>query len=78
MKKHGMLKIIFKKRGRPIQMFIATPFRASADEFTVLLQILQRFEIRKSINIEGNATEVLQLRSRVTALGISNVTWEIM
>lgn len=77
MKEHGMLKVIFKKRGHPIQMYIAAPLRAKADEFTVLFQILNRFEIRKKFNVALNATAPEQLRLRVAALGITDVTWEV-
>lgn len=76
MNANGMLKIIFKRWGRPLQMYIVIPSTAKVDEFTVLFQILNRFEIRKGINIEFNAAEAKQLRPRVAALGITDVAWE--
>jgi hypothetical protein len=78
MNQDAMLKIIFTKRGHRMQMYIPTPLRTQADEFTVLFQILNRFEIRKGINIEFNAIEAKQLRPRVAALGITDVTWEFV
>jgi hypothetical protein len=78
MNESGMLKIIFKKWDNPERMYIASPFRARADEFTVLFQILKRFEIRKGINIEFNASEAKQLRPRVAALGITDITWKFV
>lgn len=75
---NGILKIIFKRWDRPLQMYIVIPSTAKVDEVTVLLQILNRFEIRKGINIEFNEAEAKQLRPRVAALGITDVAWEQM
>jgi hypothetical protein len=78
MNKNGMLKIIFKKRGHPVQMSVGTLLRTRIDEFTVLFHILKRYENQQGLNAGLAETEVEQLRSRVAALGITDVMWEFM
>jgi hypothetical protein len=78
MKENGMLKIIFKERGHPGQMFISSLLRARTDEFTVLFHILKRYENQLNVNTELTQIEAAQLRSRVAALGITDVTWEFV
>jgi len=76
--KNGTLKIIFKKHGHPIQMSISTLLRTRTDEFTVLFHILKRYGNQQGVNAELTETEAEQLRSRVAALGITDVMWEFV
>ncbi|EJM06841.1 hypothetical protein PMI18_00642 [Pseudomonas sp. GM102] len=76
--KNGTLKIIFKKHGHPVQMSIGTLLRARTDEFTVLFHILKRYEHQHAVNAGRAEAEEEQLRSRVAALGITDVMWEFV
>ncbi|WP_429385404.1 hypothetical protein [Pseudomonas sp. YL-218 TE3947] len=78
MKDNGTLKIIFKKHGHPAQMSVGTLLRARTDEFTVLFHILKRYEHQQSVNARLTEIEAEQLRSRVAALGITDVMWEFV
>lgn len=78
MKENGVLKIIFKKRGHPIEMRIGTLLKTRTDEFTVLFHILKRYENQQSVNTGLTEIEAEQLRSRVAALGITDIMWEFV
>lgn len=78
MKENGVLKIIFKKRGDLVQMSIGTLLRTRTDEFTVLFHILKRYEKQQNVYPGLTETEAEQLRSRVAALGITDVSWEFV
>lgn len=77
MSENGMLKITYKEQSFPIEMFIATPAQARADEYTALFHILKRYENRKGVDFDL-AVGAEQLRPQLVALGITDITWEFV
>jgi hypothetical protein len=75
MRESGILKISYMKLGYSMEFFVAAPLSAIGDEYTALFNILRQYENRR--NIDTELTEE-QLRSKVTALGITDVTWEFI
>ncbi|MGX0889062.1 hypothetical protein AB7M22_001070 [Pseudomonas sp. ADAK2 TE3594] len=78
MSENGMLKISYKKLGYPLELFIAAPLHARADEYAALFNILRQYESRKDVDIDLTAIGAEQLRPQVAALGITEVTWEFV
>lgn len=72
MSENGLLKISYKEIGYPMELFIAAPLNARADEYAVLFNILRHYENR---NIDLAVTRTEHLRPQVVALGITDVTW---
>ncbi|MBB2884473.1 MULTISPECIES: hypothetical protein [Pseudomonas] len=73
-----MLKISYKEHGLPREVFITTPIGARADEYAALFNILRDCEKRKGVAIDLAVTGAEQLHPQVTALGITDVTWEFV
>ncbi|MGF6222630.1 hypothetical protein [Pseudomonas sp. YL-218 TE3947] len=78
MSENGMLKISYNELGYPMELFIAVPLHARADEYAALFNILRQYENRKDFDIDLTAIEAEQLRPQVAALGITDVTWEFV
>jgi hypothetical protein len=74
MSENRMLKISYKELGYPLEMFIAVPLYARADEYTALFNILRHYG--KSVGIDLTVAGAEKLRPAVAALGITDVMWE--
>lgn len=78
MSENGMLKISYKELGYPLELFIAAPRDAKADEYAALFNILRHYENRKSVSIDLAMAGAEKLRPQVAALGITDVMWEFI
>ncbi|WPN56315.1 hypothetical protein [Pseudomonas sp. P9_31] len=78
MSENGILKISYKELGYPLELFIAAPLRARADEYAALFNILRHYENRKNVDIDLTAIGAEQLRPQVAALNVTDVTWEFV
>jgi hypothetical protein len=78
MSENRMLKISYKELGYPLELFIAAPLHSKADEYAALFNILRQYENQKNVDINLTAIGAEQLRPQVTALGITDVTWEFI
>jgi hypothetical protein len=78
MSENEMLKISYNEFGFPMELFIAAPLHARADEYAALFNILKHYEHRKDVDVDLTAIGAAQLRPQVTALGITDVTWEFI
>jgi len=78
MSENGMLRISYNELGYPMELFIAAPLHARADEYAALFNILRQYESRKDVDIDLTAIGAVQLRPQVAALGITDVSWEFI